>query len=196
MNIQINPQEIHGKWQAGYTLDRHLASRHDLSNKTHTAIGEMVYQVKHQHPPDRSKIQPLAEIAAQFVREKFVVNNDMLHRYLNAIIPTPPSDEDRPFQPVTEIAKEIGNLLNRPVYYLKKVRQTRPMKDVPKEKRSEEIQGAFAVQSPQDLEKRWVLLFDDIYDTEATLTEVTKALYEQGRVRHVFVLTLTRTGRD
>lgn len=191
--INLNPQEIHGNWRAGYALDYHTVSRHAISNKTHTAIGEMVYQVKYQQPPDQRKIKPLAAIAAKFVRDKFVVNNDTLHRYLNAIIPTPPS-ETRSFQPVSEIAEEIGNCLNRPVYtdYLIKARQTKSMKGVPKEERSEEINGAFAIQS-QNLEKRWVLLFDDIYDTEATLKEATRVLYEQGCVRHVYVLALTQT---
>ena len=191
--VSINPQKIHGYRWAGYALDFHTVSRHAVSNKTHTAIGEMVHQLKYQHPPDQRKIKPLAEIAAKFVREKFVVNYDTLHRYLNAIIPTPPS-ETRCFQPVFEIAEEIGNCLNRPVYTncLIKVRQTKSMKNVPKEKRSDEIKGAFAIQS-QNLEERWVLLFDDIYDTQATLNEATKVLYDQGRVRYVFVLTLTQT---
>ena len=121
-----------------------------------------------------------------------------LHRYLNAIIPIPPSDTNRSFQPVTEIAAKIGILLNRPVHadYLTKVKRTVLLKNLSDiESKRAEIQGAFVVQS-QALEKRWVLLFDDLYDSGATLTEATNVLYEQGRVRHVFVLTLTRTGKD
>jgi predicted amidophosphoribosyltransferase len=198
MNLQINlnPQEIHGNWQAGYALDFHTVSSRLLPDGTYdterTEIGELVYQVKYRH--DRGKIQPIAEIAAKFVREDFTVTGDLVHRYLNAIIPIPFSDTNRPFQPVPEIAAEIGNLLNRPVFtnYLIRERPTRLIRDLRHEERQAEIQGAFIVQS-QDLRGRWVLLFDDLYDSGATLTEVTNVLYEQGRVRPVLVLTLTQT---
>ena len=194
--INLNPQEIHGNWQAGYALDFHTVSSRLLPDGTYdterTEIGELVYQVKYRH--DRGKIQPIAEIAAKFVREDFTVTGDLVHRYLNAIIPIPFSDTNRPFQPVPEIAAEIGNLLNRPVRtdYLIRERPTRLIRDLRHEERQAEIQGAFIVQS-QDLRGRWVLLFDDLYDSGATLTEVTNVLYEQGRVRHVLVLTLTQT---
>jgi predicted amidophosphoribosyltransferase len=196
VNIQINRQEIHGNWRAGYALDFHTVSSRLLPDGTYdterTEIGELVYQAKYRH--DRSKIQPIAEIAAQFIREEFTVNGDLVHRYLNAIIPIPFSDTNRPFQPVPEIAAEIGNLLNRPVFtnYLIRERPTRLIRDLRHEERQAEIQGAFIVQS-QDLRGRWVLLFDDLYDSGATLTEVTNVLYEQGRVRPVLVLTLTQT---
>jgi predicted amidophosphoribosyltransferase len=198
MNLQINlnPQEIHGNWQAGYALDFHTVSSRLLPDGTYdterTEIGELVYQAKYRH--DRSKIQPIAEIAAQFIREEFTVNGDLVHRYFNAIIPIPFSDTNRPFQPVPEIAAEIGNLLNRPVFtnYLIRERPTRLVRDLRHEERQAEIQGAFIVRS-QNLKGRWVLLFDDLYDSGATLTEVTNVLYEQGRVRHVLVLTLTQT---
>ena len=198
MNLQINlnPQEIHGNWQAGYALDFHTVSSRHLPDGAYdterTEIGELVYQVKYRH--DRRKIQLIAEIAAKFVREDFTVNGNLVHRYLNAIIPIPFSDTNRPFQPVPEIASKIGNLLNRPVRtdYLIRERPTRLIRDLRHEERQAEIQGAFIVQS-QDLRGRWVLLFDDLYDSGATLTEVTNVLYEQGRVRHVLVLTLTQT---
>ena len=83
MNIRINPQEIHGNWRAGYALDFHTVSSRLLPDGTYdterTEIGELIFQVKYRH--DRSKIQPIAEIVAQFVREEFTVNGDLVHRY-------------------------------------------------------------------------------------------------------------------
>ena len=181
-------------------MDLHTVSSRLLPDGTYdtkrTEIGELVFQVKYRD--DRSKIQPIAEIVAKFVKEEFAVNGDMLYRYLNAIIPIPPSDTTRPFQSVVEIAAKTGHLLNRPVHtdYLTKVKRTVLLKNLSDvESKQAEIQGAFAIQS-QVLEKRWVLLLDDLYDSGATLTEATNVLYEQGRVRHVFVLTLTRTGTN
>ena len=191
--VNLNPQEIHGNWRAGYALDFHMVS------SGRSQLGKMVYRVKYE--PDQSLIQPLAEMAAKFVKEEFVIDAIPLHRKLNAVIPIPPSNTDRSFQPVTKIAEKIGSLLNRPVRtdYLIKVKQTRLLKNIPHVEKQAELQGAFVVpfqdlkRRSQDLEGRWVLLFDDIYDSGVTLTEATKVLYEQGGVRCVFVLTFTQT---
>jgi predicted amidophosphoribosyltransferase len=141
---------IHGNWRAGYALGFHTISSRPLPyggfDTEYTELGEMVNQVKYQK--DRSKIQPLAEIAAKFLKEEFVIDARPLHRKLNVVIPIPPSDTNRPFQPVPEIAEKIGSLLNRPVRtdYLIKEKQTRLLKSIPDvESRQAEIQGAFVV---------------------------------------------------
>lgn len=201
-NLKINPQEIHGNWRAGYALDVHTVSSQHLTDggfdTEYTKIGEMVNQMKYHLV--RSKIQPLAEIAANFVKEEFAIDGHPVLPYISAIIPIPPSDTNRPFQPVPEIAAKIGNLLKRPVHtdYLTKVKRTVMLKNLSDvESKLAEIQGAFAIQS-HVLEKRCVLLFDDLYDSGTTLKEATDVLYEHGRVSHVLVLTLTqtRTGRN
>ena len=198
----INPQEIHGNWRAGWALDVHTLSSRPLPgggyDTERTEFGELVFQLKYRD--DRTKIQPIAEIAAKFVEEKFAVDGHLVLPYLAAIIPIPPSDTNRDFQPVTEVAQETGKLLSVPVRtdYLMKTKQTIPLKNLSDvESKQEQLRGAFAVQS-QDLKNRCVLLVDDLYDSGTTLTEATKVLYEQGGVQHVLVLTLTRTrtGRD
>lgn len=195
--ININPRKIHGNWRAGYALDLHTVSSRRLPDGRYdterTPIGEMVYQVKYRS--DRSKIRSIAEIAAKFVRNRFVVNGYFVLRYLAAIIPIPPSDLTREFQPVTEIAKEMGQMLNLCVDtdYLQKVKQTDLLKNLQDVKRRrEELRGAFVVQSPV-LRGKVVLLVDDLYRSGETLKEVTDVLYRQGSVYRVLVLTLTRT---
>ena len=197
MRMNINPQEIHRNWRAGWALDVHTLSSRPLPgggyDTERTEFGELVFQLKYR--PDRTKIQPIAEVAANFIREKFAVDGHLILPYLKAILPIPPSDQNRDFQPVTEVAQEIGRLLNVPVRtdYLTKVKRTAPLKNLPDVKsKSEQLSGAFVVQS-QDLKNQCVLLVDDLYDSGTTLTEVSKALYEQGGVQHVLVLTLTRT---
>ena len=60
------------------------------------------------------------------------------------------------------------------------------------ENRREQLHGAFAVQAiPKKY--RCVLLFDDIYRSGETLTEVTDVLHKQGNISRVLVLTLTQT---
>ena len=189
----INPQKIHGKWRAGWALDLHTPSSREKYDPKRTELGELVYQLKYRH--DKTKIQPIAEVAAKFVKEQFAVDGYPILPYLKAVLPIPPSDKNRDFQPVTEVAKEIGRLLGVrvPTDYLTKVKQTMPLKNRPDvASKREQLRGAFVVRS-QDLKNQCVLLVDDLYDSGTTLTEVTKVLYEQGGVRHVLVLALTRT---
>ena len=194
----INPQKIHGNWRAGWALDVHTLSSRPLPginnfDTKRTELGELVYQLKYRH--DRDKIQLIAEVTAKFIEEKFVVDEYPILPYLKAILPIPPSDKNRDFQPVTEVAQEIGRLLSVLVRtdYLTKVKRTVALKNLPDvESKREQLRGAFAVQS-QDLKNRCVLLVDDLYDSGTTLTEATQVLYEQGDVQHVLVLTLTRT---
>ena len=193
----INPQEIHGNWRAGWALDVHTLSSRPLPgggyDTERTEFGELVFHLKYRD--DRTKIQPIAEVTAKFVEEKFAVDGHHVLPYLAAVIPIPPSDTNRAFQPVTKVVREIGKLLNVPVRtdYLMKVKRTELLKNLPDvESKREQLRGAFSVQS-QDLENRCILLVDDLYDSGTTLTEATKILHEQGGVQHVLVLTLTRT---
>ena len=190
--ININPQEILGDWRAGYALDFHTARN---TKQTHTKIGGWVYLVKKLS--DRNRIQPLAEVAAKFVKEKFVDNDQIVRPSLIIpVLPSKPRSGDFQFQPVFEIAKEIGKILNLPYKedYLKK-RKTRPIKNLTIADKQEELRGAFAVRNSQHLQGKVILLVDDVYDSGETLKEVTDVLYRQGGVSHVLVLTLTRTRR-
>ena len=193
----INPQKIFGNWRSGWALDVHTLSSRPLPgggyDTERTEFGEWVYQLKYRH--DRTKIQPIAEVTANFIREKFAVDGHLILPYLKAVLPMPPSAQNRDFQPVTEVAKEIGRLLSVLVRtdYLTKVKQTTPLKNLPDvASKREQLRGAFVVES-QDFKDQCVLLVDDLYDSGTTLTEVSKVLYEQGGVQHVLVLTLTRT---
>ena len=197
MKMNINPQEIYGNWRAGWALDVHTLSSRPLPSGRYdterTEFGELVFQLKYRH--DSTKIQPIAEVVSKFVEEKFAVDGHLVLPYITAIVPIPPSDINRDFQPVTEVAQEIGRLLNVPVRtdYLTKAKRTVPLKNLSDvESKREQLHGVFSVQS-QDLENRCVLLVDDLYDSGTTLTEATRVLYEQGGVQHVLVLTLTRT---
>ena len=69
-----------------------------------TNIAEMLYKIKY-NKKDKSKIEPLAEEICKFMKTRLVT------KWLSIIIPVPPSDTQREFQPVIEIAKSIGKKL-------------------------------------------------------------------------------------
>ncbi len=114
---------------------------------------------------------------------------------LAGMVPVPPSKTGRAFQPVTELAKRVSSRLQFPFHNksVAKIKETPELKGVFEyDKRLELLQNAFAVPSTLFSGKN-VLLFDDLYRSGATLNAITHVLYEQGKVDHVYVLTLTKT---
>ena len=193
--ISTNPREIYGNWWAGWALAVHTLSSCPLPGggyeTARTELGESVYQLKYRR--DTSRIQPLSQIATKFLKEEFKVDGHLVFPHIEAILPIPLSPNET-FQPVPEIATEIGKILGVPVPldYLIKVKTTERHNFESEESRREQLRGAFAVQT-KDRKYRCVLLLDDIYNSGVTLTEATEVLQKQGGIPHVLVLTLTYT---
>ena len=194
--MQIHPKEITGNWDAGWALDVHTQSSVPLPGgefrTERSQLGELLYQVKYRY--DKTKIPPIAEIAAEFVKGQITVDGHLAHPPPEAIIPIPPSTA-RDFQPVIAIAAKIGVMLDLPAVlnYLIKVKRTPPRKNLaPDESRLEQLKGAFDLQF-QNANFRCVLLFDDIYRSGETLKAATHVLRDKGGVSRVLVLTLTQT---
>lgn len=122
-----------------------------------------------------------------------VINYSNL-KSIDVILPVPPSNLDRPFQPVYEIATELGKKLNKKVCFtsIKKIKKTPELKGITDlAKRSEILADAFEIDCTE-IEGRVVLLFDDLYRSGASLNAITSVLIKAG-VTQVKVLTLTRT---
>lgn len=188
--ITVNPQWLHGPWNAGWALDVHTLSSHPLLtggfDTARTEIGELLYRLKYRDEWDA--LGPLADAAADFLRTRIIL------RDLFAIVPAPPST-DRLRQPVAELAEQIGQRVNLPVMadYLEKTRRTPPLKNVhDSESRQQLLKGSFRIKE-QSLSGQRILLFDDLFRSGETLGELTRVSLEQGRVERVYVLTLTRT---
>jgi len=187
----MNPTTLKGNWTDGWALDLHTIKSIPLPlggfDTQRTEIGEMLYQLKYQN--DKSKIAPLAKIASDFLKEQPIIKR------IKAIIPVPPSNLYRTFQPVEEIAKEIGKHLNLTVdtNYLIKIKKTSYLKNIDDPViRKKELKGAFKVKDKRYARKA-VLVFDDLFRSGETLTEITRVLFEEGKVKEVYVLTLTKT---
>jgi predicted amidophosphoribosyltransferase len=189
--MKINEQRLRGNWKAGWALDLHTISSKLRPNgafdTVYTEVGEAMNQLKYHS--DTSKIVPLADVASKFMQTRLVTP------YLEAIIPVPPSDATRSLQPVLVLAREIGKRLKIPVFdgLLIKTRSTAALKDIEDPKaRKKELQGVFKLKD-KSLSGKKVLLFDDLYRSGATLTEITDVLYNTGKVQNVYVLTITKT---
>lgn len=193
MIVKINPRVIRGSWRYGWALDWHTLSSIPLGDgnfdTTRSEIGEALYQLKYQF--DRSKIEPIAEVSAHYIQ------NLRVFPYLKAIIAVPPSNLNRPFQPVLELAKAIGSKTNLPVPndYLLKIRSTQALKNIEDtELRRQQMQNAFQV-ADQRYAQQSLLLFDDLFRSGETLNAVCNTLMTQGNVGRVYALTVTMTKR-
>jgi ATP-dependent DNA helicase RecQ len=93
---------------------------------------------------------------------------------------------------VHEFCKALSKALNKPIQTcIVKTRQTKPqkeMKTLPQKR--DNVAGSFAVNG--DITGKSVLLVDDLFDSGATLEEITKVLLTQ-KVARVNALTFTKT---
>lgn len=87
------------------------------------------------------------------------------------------------------VAGQDGIVLDGRVLYRR--RSTQPQTGLSRRQRHKNIQGAFAVRRPQRVDRRKVLLVDDVFTTGATAEACARALMEAGAAR-VDVLTLAR----
>lgn len=185
-----NFQILEGSWEKGYSLDTHtIKSTYNSDGSFNTErsyIGELLYQIKYRF--DKSKIKELAEIISYEL-------GWMYFYPIELIIPIPPSNLNRPFQPLIEIAKELSKIINVPMAsdLVIKIKTTPPIKQVEdEESRKELLESAFVI-SDKSYKGKDILLFDDLYRSGETLNAVAKALKTQGEVGKIYVLTITKT---
>ena len=191
--VEINPTRIKGRWSNGFTLDLHTTSSelvghdeygHPRFESKRSELGELLYKLKFRR--NKSVIPEIAEVVGHFA-ESYLPKVDL-------IVPVPPSTP-RKEQPVIMLAHAIGERIGIPVFEdcVWKVRETSQLKNVfDFDERSRLLDGAFEIDRAVANGKT-VLLFDDLYRSGATLNAVTSLLYDQGGVKDVVALTLTRT---
>ena len=191
--IEIHPKEIKGSWDQGYVLDVHTISStmigynefgHPEFDTVRSQLGELVYRLKYKG--DKTVIPLVVETIVGFV------NSWGIHP--DVVVPMPPSKLQRPFQPVIEIAGELAQSLKVPqdTATLKKIKTTQQMKDVGDfSARVATLEAAFT--SDEGLEGKAVLLFDDLFQSGATMNVAARTLRDQGLVKSVYAIALTRT---
>jgi competence protein ComFC len=190
--IHIHPQEIKGAWDEGYVLDVHTISStmigynefgHAEFDTQRSELGEIVYRLKYKG--DKGAIASIVEAVVPFVKSWGI--------HPDALVPMPPS-KPRSFQPVLEIAAELARSLNIQLNTesLKKTKATQQMKDVGDYgARVAALEAVFA--SDKALAGKAVLLFDDLFQSGATMNVAARTLKAQGDVKSVYALALTRT---
>jgi ATP-dependent DNA helicase RecQ len=110
---------------------------------------------------------------------------------VDAVVPVPPSKQ-REQDPVCCFAQALSQKLELPFCpVLVKSRQTQPQKEMHSlAQKQANVAGAFKLVSR--VKGLRLLIIDDLFDSGATLEEITRLLQRAGASR-VYVLTMTRT---
>ena len=167
----------------GWSLDLHTTGSTSGCNRTE--VGKALYELKYQN--DQSKACFLVQVAVAFLCNMDLVRN------LEVVIPVPFSKK-RAFQPVHEIAKQIGLQINAKAdsNYVYKTSCTQMKQDILPEEKKKILSASIRVEDSRH-QGRNVLLFDDLYCSGSTLEVVSQKLREVGKVKSIYVLTLTKT---
>jgi competence protein ComFC len=130
-----------------------------------------------------------ARLAAVFIEENKVPAFDV-------IIPVPlnlKKEFKRGFNQSAVISSHLARILKKKMLQgvLLKVRNTVPQTNLNGKERQQNIRGSFNIRKKQLIEKKKILLVDDVYTTGATTDEARKILKQNG-AKQVIVLTIAR----
>lgn len=194
----FQPIKLSGNFNEGYSLDIHTVTSKLTDNGSfiteRTKLGQLLYEYKYCN--NRNAEDELTKIIVEFL-DKLLIEpclGNIRRKKVFVVIPIPPSNTQRPYQPVYELVKRIFNpfKLTIDTNYLHK-KATPELKSIEDlDSRKEVLKNAFST-----VDKRYkgksVILFDDLFRSGETLNAATKILKEHGEVAEVFVLTITKT---
>jgi competence protein ComFC len=194
VTIEIKPRRLNGPWDGGYALDQHTYSSTPVGTygsgrtrfeTTYSPVGKLLYRLKSQGDP--SVISSLVDAIESFWSMSPRPTIDL-------IVPVPPTKQ-REHPPVLLVATALSERLKVTLCTncVSKVKETPQLKDLlGYDKRMEALKGAFTVDAAHT-EGKDILLFDDLYRSGATVSEITNLLKKQGKAKAVRLLTLTQT---
>jgi predicted amidophosphoribosyltransferase len=194
--MKVNLREIKGNWDQGHVLDKHTLwstfigyneQGHPQFDTKRTEAGEALFQLKYRNGRDQAA--PLAQQIATSIVPLF--------DKVELIIPMPATNV-RAWQPVDEVAKELGKLINVPVIegaLVKLPQDTHgpQLKDLAtKEEKVAALKGRFAIKDVITNDGHWnALLLDDLFDSGASMEAATALLRTYTKLNKIYTAALT-----
>ncbi|MEX1035956.1 MAG: ComF family protein [Sneathiella sp.] len=191
--MRSNIKKVCGNWDLGFVLDKHLISSkfighsesgHPQFDNKRTEIGQALYQLKYQG--DWSQVQPLAQELSKIIYPKF--------RNVGLIIPMPATN-NRQKQPVAEIAKALGEIVDCSVcdnILLGNAGGPQLKNLDKKEDKAKALEGKFYIQDGVYGDRVWsALLVDDLFATGATMEAACNALRSYRKIGKIYIAALT-----
>lgn len=191
--VWVNPPEIELKVKEFYDNDfptlNNANKKLRLINGVAAAhygasdIGKVIHKCKYEHGgyfPDSLLKQTLTAYKKQFKDIKFDI-----------IVFVPPTESK---DLVRNFAERISATLKIPISYnLYKLKETKPQKIFQNRwNKTENIKGVFDYRNPEEIKGKNILLIDDIFDSGATIKEISKTL-NQYDVNLIAPLVIAKT---
>lgn len=146
------------------------------------------------------KYEPYAKELAKPLSSLILAHFELIEKNFGtleySLIPVPLHKKrlkQRGFNQAEEIGKILSESLGIPLLknILIRVKETLPQAELKAREREENIKGAFAIIHKNSIERKKILLVDDVYTTGATLEECAKILKFSG-VKEVWGITVAR----
>ena len=191
--MEIHPENLHWPWEKGVALDKHTISSHYLGENEYgraqydtrrSEIGEVLFQFKYRG--QKSLVKTLGTAVEFYVKKCWP-------DVIDIIVPMPPSQKARQYQPVIEIAQVSSELLEYPCLLdLLKKNTKETLKDIEtKEEKIRKLTGKMTVHEEERIKGKKILLLDDIYHTGASAETASQILLDSG-AESVYLITITR----
>lgn len=160
---------------AGTTTVVHGYALYKLQKKSR--LEQALFAMKYKNQPK------IGELLGSYYGS-ILANHATIH-CIDAIVPVPLHPRrlyERGYNQSACFAAGLAASLQLPLYAdcLKRIRNTPTQTKKNKEERVANVAGAFAVERPDDLAQRRLLVVDDILTTGATLAACTQTLWEHG----------------
>ena len=176
---ELRPLTLKGNFDLGYALGKY-------SDKKRTKIGKLVYNFKYRKNKKAGEI--LVDVSSQFIKENYPD--------FELMVPVPPAAESQHYFSYRCFSKNLAERLQKPLEnkLVQRIRFTPEQKNFRnlKDKRRN-VRDGFKLTEPLKVKNRSILLIDDIYDSGATVTEISHLL-KSALARKVFVFTIAKTG--
>lgn len=186
----MKPVRIFGNWYEGFVLDNHMEKSiflgYDKNGKeifenTRMTLGELIYQYKYmQNTQAMNKIMLMIEP---------FLDRWKIKQKIDLVIPVPPSNKNRKFQPVFELAKQISIYLEKDcrcdiLYKINNI-QAKDGYNI-----TGTIQQIKNVSTPSN-----ILIIDDLISSGKTLIETCKVISKDKNIKRIYCLIMTKTKR-
>lgn len=176
-------------FDCGYSLSVH-GRIHTDGEYERTGVGSLIYRAKYQQ--DREAVNELALLMSQHIATRLAEMGEDA-TYIHAIIPAPPSNLDRSFQPVYEIAKLVAEHLG--IRYDEELVRKAQGSCV-KQMEGYSSKYPYVRERLTVVDRRYqgkrLLVVDDIIDSGATLDAIAATLKDSGATS-VYVMVATST---
>ncbi len=190
MSMMMNVVAINDNLRQSFSLGYHFHS--DYEGDGRTEVGSKVYKAKPYSKPLRQENLENAKVLAVWFAS--FMERHPLYLHSDYIIGVP-CKSDKVFDLPTYISEQVAKTLNIQIgnSYVFKAETSSSQKDIPLEKRNENVKNSFNLSDNVPFNGKVVTIIDDIYDTGSTINELGHILHQAGAT--VQGLTATRINR-